>query len=347
MSYDYYASGAETQTSVLDNRTCFAQYRILPRILVDVSKVDTSCCLFGYRSSMPVLVAPMAMHGLAHASKELGTAQGAATACVPMLYVIRDRELVTKWVMQAEAAGYKALVITVDAQRLGRREADERNRFRLPDDLQLVNLLPLADKRQAAGSASSTVAQARQTNNGSGLFELFAKEVDDSLTWDFIPWLRTVTKLPIYIKGVLAPADARLALQYGADGIIVSNHGGRQLDYSPAALDVLPAIVAAVNGRVPVMMDGGIRRGTDVLKALALGASAVLLGRPVLYGLAVGGPTGVTQGLDYSLSQPWTGQGTVQPDAVGPEPSNHQQLQTSAVNAWMSRDSSSSSSMDR
>eukprot|EP00878_Enallax_costatus_P014787 GHUV01015475.1.p1 GENE.GHUV01015475.1~~GHUV01015475.1.p1 ORF type:complete len:268 (+),score=71.03 GHUV01015475.1:1461-2264(+) len=160
----------------------------------------------------------------------------------------------------------------------------------------MANLQPLADKR--ARDLPGQVVHARDVSHGSGLFSLFAKEVDDSLTWEAIPWLRTLTSLPIYIKGVLSPEDARLAVQYGVDGIIISNHGGRQLDYSPSALDMLPDVVAAVGGQVPILMDGGIRRGTDVLKALALGAKAVLLGRPVLYGLAVNGQEGVTQVLE-------------------------------------------------
>lgn len=322
MAYDYFAAGAETEQTVGDNRSAFGQYRILPRILVDVSQVSTSCSMFGYNLAMPLLVAPMAMHGLAHSDKELGTARAAAAVNVPMcvstmanmslqevaaqarhpcmlfqLYVIRDRQIVEGWVRQAEAAGYKALVITVDAPRLGRREADERNRFRLPDHLHMANLQVLAEKRAASQPGSTQLLDARESSHSSGLFELFAKEVDDTLTWEAIPWLRSITKLPIYIKGVLSPADALLALEHGVDGIVVSNHGGRQLDYSPAALDMLPGVVAAVGGRVPVLMDGGIRRGTDVLKALALGASAVLLGRPVIYGLAVGGQQGVQQVL--------------------------------------------------
>jgi len=252
---------------------------------------------------------------------ELGTARAAASKHIPkivstmanmdlgtvatsenpnlwfQLYVIKDRGLVESWVRQAEAAGYKAIMVTVDAQRLGKREADQRNRFKLPEGLQLANLQPLAAK--ASSAAQKGLLQARDTSeSGSGLVQLFTKEVDDSLTWEFLPWLKKVTKLPVYVKGVLAPADAQLALEYGADGIVVSNHGGRQLDYSPSALDMLPSVVAAVKGRVPVLMDGGIRRGTDVFKALALGASCVLLGRPVLYGLAVGGQAGVAKVLE-------------------------------------------------
>eukprot|EP00877_Chromochloris_zofingiensis_P012973 jgi/Chrzof1/792/Cz01g29010.t1 len=315
MVYDYYAGGAETQQTVLENRIAFARYQLLPRILIDVSKLDTSTTLLGHRLAFPMLVAPMAMHGMAHPGKEIATARAAAAEGIPMvvstmancsiaevassghpcllfqLYVIKNKRLVAGMVRQAEALGYKALMITVDAQRLGKRDADERNRFHLPEGLVLSNLLPLVHHRVGDGQADTL--QARDTDQGSGLLKLFADEVDDSLTWEFIPWLRTITKLPVFIKGVLSPEDAVIAVQYGVDGLVVSNHGGRQLDTSPSALDMLPAIVAAVGGRIPVLMDGGVRRGTDVLKAIALGATAVLLGRPILYGLAIGGEHGV------------------------------------------------------
>ncbi|KAI8471424.1 MAG: FMN-dependent dehydrogenase [Monoraphidium minutum] len=334
MAFDYFASGAETCQTTRDNRASFGRYRLLPRIMRDVSAVDTRCQLLGLPMSMPVLVAPMAVHGLAHPGKELATCRAAMEEGVPMcvstmanssisevasvghpfalfqLYVIKDRAIVEGWVREAEARGYKALVVTVDAPRLGRREADERNRFALPENLEMANLRPLAEKRarerrQAAaadggGGGGGDVLNARSSQYGSGLFELFAKEVDDSLTWDVLPWLARITALPIFVKGVLAPEDALLALDHGASGIVVSNHGGRQLDYAPAALDMLPRVVAAVRARgsgAPVLVDGGIRRGTDVLKALALGADAVLLGRPVLYGLALGGQPGAARVL--------------------------------------------------
>lgn len=168
------------------------------------------------------------------------------------------------------------------------------NRFRLPEGLQLKNLELLRSTR---------LTQARDTSDGSGLFKLFASEVDESLTWEVVSWLRTITKLPIYVKGILAPQDAQIALDYGVDGIVVSNHGGRQLDYAPAAIDMLPAIAQIVRKRVPVLVDGGIRRGTDILKAIALGADAVLLGRPVLYGLALGGQKGVEKVVNMLKSE--------------------------------------------
>ncbi|KAG2495693.1 hypothetical protein HYH03_006293 [Edaphochlamys debaryana] len=312
MAFDYYHGGAETCATVVENRACYSRYQLMPRILRDVSKVDTSHELLGIRSSMPVWVAPMAMHGLAHPGREVATCRGAAACGVPFtfstvatssladiegtghkdrifqLYVIRNRDVVRRWVTEAEARGFRALMVTVDAQRLGNREADARNKFTLPPGLALRNLQYLS---------TSSTAQARDSGDGSGLMKLFTAEVDDSLTWDFIPWLRTVTKLPIIVKGLLSPADAELAVAYGVDAIVVSNHGGRQLDYSPSGLAALPGVVAAVAGRIPVLMDGGIRRGTDVIKALALGASGVLLGRPVLFGLAVGGQAGVERVL--------------------------------------------------
>lgn len=311
-AYNYYSSGSDAQSTLAANRAAFERVQLLPSVLRDVSAVDTSSCILGLHSSMPVWVAPMAMHGLAHREREAATVRGAATAGVPFtfstvatssfeevaaeqhpalvfqLYVVKDRTVVNQWVQRAEALGFRALMVTVDAPRLGRREADERDRFRLPRHLRLHNLELLSRGDEA---------QARQSKGGSGLSALFAGQMDASLTWDFIPWLRTITRLPIILKGILSPADAAQAIAVGVDGLVVSNHGGRQLDGTPPTLDVLPAVVAAVRGRVPVLMDGGIRRGSDVVKALALGASGVLLGRPVLYGLALGGAQGVSRVL--------------------------------------------------
>ncbi|KAG1681126.1 hypothetical protein FOA52_015568 [Chlamydomonas sp. UWO 241] len=363
MVVDYYAGGAETQFSLRENRDAFERIKLMPRILRNVSSVDTSTRLLGMDLSFPVIVAPMAMQGMAHEGREMAAARAAADAGIPytlstmatssqeevasaappganlwfQLYVIRNRDVVAAWVRAAEVLGFKALVVTVDAPRLGKREDDERNRFSLPPNVELKILERLRETQRAAaapptplaslaqpplapssprwgrpapaGPAASPfanagrggnpreLADARDNAEGSGLLKLFACEVDDSLTWDLVPWLRSITKLPILVKGLLSPHDATLALQAGVDGIIVSNHGGRQLDYSPSALEALPAIVAVVRGRVPIIVDGGFRRGTDVLKAIALGASAVMLGRPVMYGLALGGEAGVARVL--------------------------------------------------
>lgn len=170
----------------------------------------------------------------------------------------------------------------------GKREVDERNKFTLPSDLSLKNLEKVT---KAAGQSS------QETTEGSKFGRHFSKLIDDGLTWDFIPWLKSHTTLPVLVKGILAPDDARKAVALGADGIIVSNHGGRQLDFSPAPIDMLPHVVKAVQGKVPVLVDGGIRRGTDVIKCLALGAKAVLLGRPLLWALTLGGEDGVRQAL--------------------------------------------------
>lgn len=352
MVMGYYAGGAGSQAALRENRASWGRYRVLPRMLRNVSGLSPATTLFGLPASFPVMVAPMAMHGMAcPEGRELATAAAAAAAGVPFcfstmatasleelastghpglifqLYVVRDREAVAQWVGKAERLGYRAIMVTVDAQKLGRREADERNRFALPEGLRLKNLDAMRVGRQqpegapAAAAAAASVApsapaaaaaapapaaallQARDTQPAasdferSGIFKLFAQQVDDSLTWDFIPWLRAQTRLPIIVKGILHPDDARIAVACGVDGIVVSNHGGRQMDAAPAAIDVLPAVVEAVAGRVPVLVDGGVRRGTDVLTALALGASGVLLGRPVLYGLALRGRAGVEEVL--------------------------------------------------
>jgi 4-hydroxymandelate oxidase len=202
------------------------------------------------------------------------------------LYVYRDREVTRDLVSRAEAAGFRALVLTVDTPHLGRRERDARNRFALPPDIIISNLEPYAR------------AQATRWDGPATFTDYIHKQLDSSLTWESVAWLRSMTRLPLVIKGILTAEDAALARDHGAAGVIVSNHGGRQLDGAIASIDALPDIVDGLSGLMPVLMDGGIRRGTDVLKALALGASAVLIGRPYLWGLAADGETGVRRVLD-------------------------------------------------
>lgn len=305
--WDYFRSGADQQLTVQANRVAFRRLQLLPRVLADVSTVDTSTMLFGERLGWPVLAAPVAYQKLAHKSGEVGMARGcgdiiytiSTMATTPLeeicagvpgpkwfqLYVQKDRRVSEALVRRAQNAGCKALVVTVDTPVLGRRVADARNGFELPRGLTRANLEPYfgADHNKAAGSE---------------LQEHFRRRGDPSLSWNDINWLRSLTTMPILLKGILRADDAKRAVDSGVQGIVVSNHGGRQLDGVPAAIEALPAVVAAVYGRVPVLVDGGVRWGTDIVKALALGAGAVMLGRPLLWGLAAGGEAGVARVLE-------------------------------------------------
>ncbi|KAL2943486.1 Peroxisomal [Bienertia sinuspersici] len=296
MVYDYYASGAEDQWTLAENRNAFSRILFRPRILIDVTNIDMSTTVLGFKISMPIMLAPTAMQKMAHPEGEYATARAASAAGTIMtlsswatssveevastgpgirffqLYVYKDRNVVAQLVKRAERAGFKAIALTVDTPRLGRREADIKNRFVLPPYLTLKNFegLDLGKMDQA---------------NDSGLASYDLK------------WLQTITSLPILVKGVITAEDARLAVQYGAAGIIVSNHGARQLDYVPATIMALEEVVKAAQGRIPVFLDGGVRRGTDVFKALALGAAGVFIGRPVVFSLAADGEAGVRKVL--------------------------------------------------
>jgi 4-hydroxymandelate oxidase len=309
-AFDYYASGAEGEVTLRWNQDAYDRLSLHYRVLVDVSRRDLSTVVLGRKVSMPVLVAPTAFHKLADPEGEAATAHAAGQAGTVMilstlsntpveevvaasagsvwfqLYVYRDREASRALVQRAEAAGCEALVLTVDAPLLGRRERDMRNRFQLPPGLSVENLLPAG-----MGELPDAVRD-------SGLAAYFASLLDPSLSWKDLSWLSSITRLPVLVKGIVRPDDAVRAVEHGAAGIVVSNHGGRQLDTSPATIEVLEEIVAAVDGRLEVLIDGGVRRGTDVVKALALGAKAVLVGRPVLWGLAFGGSAGVGRVLE-------------------------------------------------
>ncbi len=309
LAWDYYASGADDEVCVRRNVDAFAEIKLHYRVLVDVATRSLETTVLGERVSMPILVAPTAFHRLAHKDGELASVRGAgdagtiftlstlsntaveqvtAAATAPVwfqLYVYRDRGATEALVRRVEAAGAKALVLTVDAPLLGRRERDVRNRFALPPHLGIENL-------HAAGYARLP-GQAAE----SGLAAYVADLLDPTLTWAAVDWLRTLTKLPLLVKGIVRADDAKRAIDAGAAGVVVSNHGGRQLDASPATIEVLARVVDAVDGRGEVLLDGGIRRGADVIKAIALGARAVLVGRPVLWGLAAGGREGVAAAL--------------------------------------------------
>lgn len=309
MFYDYYASGAHDETTLSENSEAYNRIKLRYRVMADVSRRDMSVNVLGQRSSMPVFVAPTAFHGLASPEAEIATVKAASKsktimilstlsntalenvkkeASVPLLfqlYVYKDRSATAELVIRAEEAGYKGIVVTVDAPVLGTRERDVRNDFKLPEGLTIKNM---------------TAAQLEKMSedSGSGLGNYFALSIDPSLSWKDIEWLKNITNLHIIVKGIVHPEDAVIALESGADGVVVSNHGGRQLDTSPATIEALPDVAEAMGGRGTLLVDGGIRRGTDVFKALALGADAVLLGRPILWGLAAGGEEGVYQVLE-------------------------------------------------
>ncbi|HEU0027014.1 MAG TPA: alpha-hydroxy acid oxidase [Ktedonobacterales bacterium] len=309
-AWDYYQSGAEDEVTLRENRAAFERIKLRPRMLRGSDACDTSVKLLDETLSLPVLVAPTAYQKLAHPEGEAAMARGAGAAGTIMavstlattsleevadaatgplwfqLYVYKDRAVTESLVRRAEAAGFKALVLTVDAPTLGRRERDIRNGFGLPPGLIVANF---------AGQALAD--QPGMDPGQSGLAVYAANMIDPTLTWESVEWLRSITRLPVLVKGILTAEDAREATALGVAGIIVSNHGGRQLDGAVAAIEALPEIVETVARRALTLVDGGIRRGTDVLKALALGADATLIGRPALWALAANGAAGVERAL--------------------------------------------------
>jgi isopentenyl diphosphate isomerase/L-lactate dehydrogenase-like FMN-dependent dehydrogenase len=301
-AYGYFAGGAGDEHTLRANVAAFARWELRPRVLVDVSEVSTAATVLGAELAMPLLVAPTAFQRLADPEGELATARAAAAAGTVMclstlssvspaelaaaapgapqwfqLYWSQDRGFTGELVAAVAEAGFRALVLTVDFPVAGRRERDLRAEFALPDDLPLPNL-PVRLEREDFHRELGAI-------------------VDPALTWRDLEWLRSACDLPLVVKGVLTAEDALLAAEHGAAAVVVSNHGGRQLDGVPASLDVLPEVVDAVGEREEVLFDGGIRRGTDVLKALALGARATLAGRAMVWGLAAGGEEGVARVL--------------------------------------------------
>jgi isopentenyl diphosphate isomerase/L-lactate dehydrogenase-like FMN-dependent dehydrogenase len=299
-AYGYFAGGAGDELTLRDNVAAFGRWQLRPRVLVDLSEATTETTVLGVPASMPLLVGPAAFQRLAHPDGEAATARAAAAAETIMclstfatssaaevaaaapegrrwfqLYVYKDRGITRSLVDQAAESGYDAVVLTVDAPFLGRRERDLRSGFAIPADLPVPSL-----------------EQATDHDEPMTVFRMFDL-IDEALTWRDLEELASLSDLPIVVKGVLTGDDARLAVDSGAAAVIVSNHGGRQLDGVPAALDALPEVVEAVDASAEVLVDGGVRRGTDVVKALALGARAVLIGRPYLWGLAVNGEQGV------------------------------------------------------
>jgi 4-hydroxymandelate oxidase len=294
MAYEYVASGAAEEHTLRWNREAFDRIRLRPRVLRDVTPVDTRVTLLGRELAFPILLAPTAYHRVLHPDGELETARGAAAAGITwvvsmgtntaigdiarvarsplwfQLYFQSDQEFTRDVVRQAEQAGCEVMCATVDSPILGPRNRQARARFRLPPDVTTPHLYDIGQRKQQIMDPRRVAA-----------------------TWKDVEWLRAFTKLPLVIKGILDPDDAELAIEAGARAIVVSNHGGRNLDTAPAAIDALVEVADRVHGRVPLLVDGGIQRGTDVLKAIALGASAVLIGRPYCYGLSVAGSAGI------------------------------------------------------
>src|SRR5688572_27613392 len=307
MSYEYVNGGAADEQTLAWNQSAYRDIKLRQRVLIDVSKIDTSIRLFGRVLAHPILLAPTAYHKLVHPDGEVATARGAMTAQATMivssfatvkidelaravpgaplwfqLYVQPDRGFTRALVQRAEAAGCQALCLTVDTPVLGARNREARAAFKLPEGMTRANLEDLA-----GGVASAS----HRPPEGA----IYSAVLEPRLTWKDVDWLRGFAKVPVLLKGVMDPDDAKRAVEAGVSGLIVSNHGARNLDTVPATVTALPRVAAAVRGRIPILVDGGIRRGTDVLKALALGASAVAIGRPYLYGLAVDGSAGVSQ----------------------------------------------------
>jgi 4-hydroxymandelate oxidase len=325
MAWDYISGGAGDELTLRWNRESLDRIRLRPRILVDVSRLDTRTKLLGRELPFPILLAPTAYHRLIHPEGEIATARGCSAAGAVMvvstmattsveeiaaatthplwfqLYVQPDRAFTRDLVRRAEAAGCQALVVTVDTPVVGLRHREERIKFALPPGMERPHL---------KGLKTTTASHLPPEN------EIYSAVLDAKLTWKDIDWLRSLARVPVLLKGVLNPDDAERAVQAGVAGIIVSNHGARNLDTLPATIDVLPEVVARVAGRVPILIDGGIRRGTDVLKALALGAAAVLIGRPYLYGLGANGAEGVSRVInvlrrEFEMAMALTGRTTI------------------------------------
>ncbi|WP_221567132.1 alpha-hydroxy-acid oxidizing protein [Alkalihalobacillus sp. TS-13] len=317
--FGYVHSGAGDEETLRKNTTSFAKLSIVPRVLSDVSNLDTSVQLFGQKYSYPIFLAPVGMLKLAHDQADIAAAKAAARHQVPFVqstvssYSIEDVAAATgaspKWfqlywsnneevsfnmVKRAEQAGYEAIVLTVDTVMMGWREKDLRNRFS-----------PLKLGHGKANYETDPVFLSFLENQDSeSIIQGILENIHHpTLSWKHVSALKEKTSLPILLKGILHPEDARLAVENGIDGIIVSNHGGRQLDGVISAIDALPLIVGEVKGKIPVLLDSGIRRGSHVVKALALGANAVFIGRPFVYGLAVDGQSGVERVLENIIEE--------------------------------------------
>lgn len=327
--FDFFDGGAEDEGTLRDNRDAYSRVRLLPKVLVDVSKVDTSIDLLGYRSALPIAVAPTGAVGFGWRGGDAGIARAAAAAGIPytlsttatasieriaseapghhwfQCYILNRREFTLSLIERARVAGYEALMITVDLPVGGKRERDFRNDFAIPFRYTARNVLDFASRplwaldmllsgvpalENLEGFAPEAVSASVQVSS-------VGRNYDPTFDWDRLKAIRDLWKKPLIVKGIVRPDDAERAISIGVDAVVVSNHGGRQLDGGIATLDALPAVVAAIGGKAAVLIDGGIRRGRDVVKALALGADAVMIGRATLYGACAGGEAGAGRAI--------------------------------------------------
>jgi L-lactate dehydrogenase (cytochrome) len=335
--YDFIEGGSGDELTVRRNRAAFERLLFEPRVLVDVSKREQSTVVLGERVATPVILSPTGMAGLSWPRGEVAAARGAhdagtiytlsthsscsieevaAGAPGPLwfqLYVWQNRDLTRSFVERARAAGYRALLLTVDVQVISRRERDLRNGFTIPPRVTVRNVVDTLRRvgwvrRVLLGQRRLTLANlvgapgAPRTDIVT-LAGVANRQVDPSISWADLAWFRSLWSGPLLLKGVMTAADARRAAEHGVDGLVVSNHGGRQLDGTRATIEALPEIVDAVDNRMEVLLDGGVRRGADVVRALALGARAVMVGRPYLYGLATGGQGGVRRALEILANE--------------------------------------------
>jgi L-lactate dehydrogenase (cytochrome) len=330
MFYDYADSGAWTESTYRSNETDFTPIKLRQRVAVNIAERSIRSTMLGQDVAMPVGLSPTGLTGMQHADGEILAARAAEKFGVPFclstmsicsiedvaantkapfwfqLYVMRDRDFVERLIARAEAAKCSALVVTLDLQVIGQRHKDIKNGLSAPPKLTIPNMINLATKlRWCMGmlgtkrrSFGNIVGHAKGVSNMTSLSAWTAEQFDPSLSWDDIAWIRKLWKGKIILKGILDPEDARRAVEVGCDAIIVSNHGGRQLDGAPSSIRALPAIVKAVGGQTEIILDSGIRSGQDVLKALALGADSAMIGRAFLYGLGAGGQAGVTRALE-------------------------------------------------
>ena len=331
----YYISGSENERTLSRNIKQFQEVLIYPKVLVDVSKIDLSTSILKENIAMPICIAPSAMHKMAHEKGELATSKAAFDLKTNItlstlssysieevasinkngsrwfqLYILKDRSFTLNFIKRVENSGYTGIVLTVDAPILGYRQRDFQVNFKFPHDMEPVNLKEvyntetakkLMAKYQNNKNLYKLEESMEKTGKSSEMFMFFDKVIEDSITWDIIEFLKKETKLKIILKGIHRADDALKAEILGVDAIMISNHGGRQVDTAPSSIEMLYAIKKALgkNSKLELYLDGGIRRGTDVFKALALGAKAVFIGRPVIWGLAAGGEEGVKRVLEF------------------------------------------------